>query len=95
MGSDWFHKAVHDAMSAITEDQPHINEAIKGPEANQWKEAIEAELTQIEKLDTWEVVKAPPDANIIDSCFVLHQKRDAQGTPCRQGIQATVRGRLY
>ena len=70
-GSDWFRKAVHDAMSAIMEDQPHINEAIKGPEANQWKEAIEAELTQIEKLGTWKVVEAPPDANIIDSHFIL------------------------
>ena len=33
--SDWFCNAVQDAMSAITEDQPHINEVIKGPESNQ------------------------------------------------------------
>ena len=77
--SDWFHEAVHDTMSAITEDQPHINEAIKGPEAIQWKEAIEAQLAQIKKLGIWEVIKAPLDANIIDSQFVLHCKCDTQG----------------
>ena len=77
--SDWFHEAVHDAMSAITEDQPHIDQVIKGPEANQWKEAIEEELTQIEKLGTWEIVEAPPNANIIGSQFILCCKHDAQG----------------
>jgi len=91
-GSDWFHKAVHDTMSAITEDQPHINEAIKGPEANQWKDAIEVELTQIEKLGTWKVVEAPPDTNIIDSRFVLHQKRDAQGNISRYKACLVTKG---
>ena len=65
--SDWFCKAVYGAMSAITNDQPHINEAIRGPESDQWKEAIEAKLAQIKKLDTWNIVKAPPGTNIIDS----------------------------
>jgi len=77
--SNWFHEAVHDTMSAITEDQPHIDEAINRPEAIHWKEAIEAELTQIKKLGTWDIVEAPPDANTIDSQFILHCKRDAQG----------------
>ena len=80
MGSDWFHEAVYDTMSVIMEEQPHINKAIKGLEANQWKEAIEVELTQIEKLGTWEVVESPPDANIIDFHFILLRKCDAQGT---------------
>jgi len=78
-GSDWFHEAVHDALSATSEDQPTIDDAIKGPEAEEWKRAIEEELTQIEKLGTWEIVDAPLDANIIDSRFVLHRKHDAQG----------------
>ena len=67
MGSDWFHEAVHDTMSVITEDQPHIDQAIKGPESDQWKEAIESELLQIEKLATWNIVEAPPDANTLSA----------------------------
>jgi hypothetical protein len=90
--SDWFREAVHDAMSAITEDQPHIDEAIKGPESDQWKEAIEAELTQIEKLGTWDIVEAPLGANIIDSRFVLRRKRDAQGNISRYKARLVAKG---
>ena len=66
-------------MSAITGDQPYINEAINRPESTQWKEAIEAELIQIEKLGTWEAIEAPLGANIIDSRFILCCKHNAQG----------------
>jgi len=84
--SNWFREAVHDAMSAITEDQPHINKAINEPEA------IEAELAQIEKLGTWDIVEAPPDANIIDSRFILHRKRDAQGNISRYKARLVAKG---
>ena len=33
-GSDWFCEAVHNAMSTIMENQPHIDQAINGPESN-------------------------------------------------------------
>ena len=77
--SDWFRETVHDAMSVITEDQPHIDKAINRLRAIHWKEAIEAELAQIEKLGTWDIVKAPPDTNIINSQFILCCKWNAQG----------------
>ena len=38
---------------------------------------MEEELAQIEKLATWEVVEAPRNANILPSCWVLHQKQNA------------------
>ena len=46
-GSNWFHEAVHTAMSAISDDQPFADDAINGPEAEKWKAAMEEELTQI------------------------------------------------
>src|ERR1700724_3656826 len=79
-------------MSAVMEDQPHIDQAINRPESNQWTEAIEAELTQIEKLGTWDVVEAPPGANIIDSRFVLCRKRDAQGNISRYKARLVTKG---
>ena len=33
-GFDWFCEAVHDAMSMIMEDQPHIDQVINGPESD-------------------------------------------------------------
>ena len=55
--------AVH-ALSAI-EDQLFVENAINGPESDDWKRAINEELTQIEKLGTWKLVEAPNDANVI------------------------------
>ena len=52
-----FCEAVY-ALSA-TKDQPIVETAINGPESNDWKSTIEAELTQIEKLGTWEFIEAP------------------------------------
>ena len=71
--------AIHEPISIIIEDQPHINEAINRLESRQWKKAIEAEFIQIEKLYSWDIVEAPPDTNITDFYFILHQKCDAQG----------------
>ena len=91
-GSDWFHEAVHNAMSTIMEDQPHIDQVINGPESDHWKEAIEAKLAQIKKLGTWEIVEAPPGANIIDSHFVLHRKYNAQGNVSRYKAHLVTKG---
>ena len=83
MGSDWFCEAVHDTIAAIMEDQPHTDQVINGLESDHWREAIEAQLTQIKKLGTWEVIEAPPGINIIDSHFVLCWKCNAQGNNSR------------
>ena len=72
-------EAVHEALSAITEDQLLIKSAINGSESDQWKQAIKEELDQIEKLGTWELVEAPDNANIIPCHWVLHRKHNAQG----------------
>ena len=72
-------EAVHEALSAITEDQPLIKSAINRSESDQWKQAIKEELDQIEKLGTWELVEAPDDANIILCHWVLRHKHNAQG----------------
>ncbi len=71
-----FCEAVY-ALSA-TKDQPIVETAINGPESNDWKSTIEAKLTEIEKLGTWEFIEAPNDANIIPCCWVLCHKRNAQ-----------------
>ena len=67
-----FRAAVY-ALSA-TEDQPIVETAINGPESNDWKSAIEAELAQIEKLGTWEFVEPSNDANIVPCRWVLCRK---------------------
>jgi hypothetical protein len=39
-------------MPAVAEDKPTVADAINGIESKHWKEAMEAEITQIEHLGT-------------------------------------------
>ena len=56
---------------AISEDEPSLREALSGNEREAWIDAIEAELTQMEKVNAWAPVIPPPDANVIPSLFVF------------------------
>jgi len=90
--ADCFREAVHEALSAITEDQPLIESAINGSESDDWKQAIKEELTQIEKLGTWEFIEAPNNTNIIPCRWVLCCKRDAQGQVSHYKARLVVKG---
>lgn len=48
--------------------------AIKGPESNEWKEAMITEVTTLLKKETWELVTPPKDRKIIVCRFVLTNK---------------------
>jgi hypothetical protein len=75
--AEWFQEKMGQAMVAISEDEPSLREAMKGHERAEWTKAIEAELTQIERLHTWDLVEAPPDMNVILSRFVFRRKHDS------------------
>ena len=44
-----------------------------------WEKAINMELETLHQAGTWELTKAPPDANIVSSKWVFHAKKDAAG----------------
>jgi Reverse transcriptase (RNA-dependent DNA polymerase) len=46
-------------------------------ERAEWTKVIEAKLTQIERLHTWDLVEAPPDTNVIPSGYIFCQKHDS------------------
>ncbi|KAG5716332.1 hypothetical protein E4T56_gene10726 [Termitomyces sp. T112] len=64
--TEWVHNAIEHVM-AVSEDMPSMKDALSGDEKEDWSTAIDAELSQIEKLRIWEIVEVPTDANII-SC---------------------------
>jgi hypothetical protein len=90
--ANWFIEALHMALAAISDDEPEAEEAIKGSESDDWKLGMEEELTQIERLDTWELVIPPPDANIVPSKWTLHRKRNAQGEITRYRARVVAKG---
>ena len=77
---------------AISEDEPSLREALSGNECEAWIDAIEAELTQMEKVNAWAPVIPPPDANVIPSLFVFRRKRNEAGKIVRYKARLVVKG---
>ena len=61
-------------------------------EAPKWRAAVQAELDQIEKLGTWEIMEAPTDANIVSSKYVFRYKRDEHGHIAKYKARLVARG---
>ncbi|EGO05119.1 hypothetical protein SERLA73DRAFT_68758 [Serpula lacrymans var. lacrymans S7.3] len=58
------------ATGAADCDSPRIRRALQGPEKDHWTKTINEELSQLNKLHTWDVTDPPPGSNIIQSHFV-------------------------
>jgi hypothetical protein len=81
-------------MALFAGNEPNtLNEALgRVAESRVWLDATEAELAQIEKLDTWDIVEAPTDANVVQSRYVFRYKRDAAGTVVKHKVRLVAKG---
>ena len=77
---------------AISEDEPSLKEALSGDEREAWVDAIEAELTQMEKVNAWTPVIPPPDVNVIPCRYVFRRKRNETGKIVRYKARLVVKG---
>jgi hypothetical protein len=64
---------------AAAEAEPMLSQVLNGPDAIEWQEAIDYEISQLEKLGTLEVVTPPARANIIPCHYILATKRGPDG----------------
>ncbi|PIL33575.1 transcription factor [Ganoderma sinense ZZ0214-1] len=65
------------ALAAMSsDDEPPYRDAMAGPDREKWREAMEEELDRIAQMDTYELVEAPPGANVVSSVWALRKKRD-------------------
>ncbi|KAE8965426.1 hypothetical protein PF005_g21575 [Phytophthora fragariae] len=69
---------VIEAVNALMEPQT-IDEALSGPDADKWIEALEKEHGDLMRNNTWELVERPKDKKVLTGKWVLVKKRDAQG----------------
>ena len=60
---------------------PDYREKMSGPMAPEWQKAMDDEISALEKMKTFAVVKRPPGAHVIDSRWVLTEKRVPANTP--------------
>ena len=58
---------------------PSFEEVRKWADWPRWEEAIHIELKNLEDNSTWTMVEQPAGANVVNSCWVLHIKKNAAG----------------
>ena len=73
--------AEYGLMSLGTGGEPQtLKEALnRTDKVLKWHAAVQAELDQIERLGTWEIMEAPTDANVVLSKYVFRYKHDEHG----------------
>jgi hypothetical protein len=77
---------------AAAEAEPSLQQALNGPDASEWQEAIDYELGQLEKLGTWEIVNAPDRVNLIPCHYVLATKRGPNGEKLKLRARLVANG---
>lgn len=55
-------------------DSPPLHTALNGPDALHWQQAIQDEMNQLLKHDTWDLVPYPSNTNVIRSHFITRIK---------------------
>ncbi|KAJ9526613.1 hypothetical protein QJQ45_017609 [Haematococcus lacustris] len=60
-------------------DSPSVSEALSGPHADMWREAMRSELESLHANQTWCLTERPSGARVLPTKWVLKIKRDAAG----------------
>ncbi|KAJ9507929.1 hypothetical protein QJQ45_021276 [Haematococcus lacustris] len=63
----------------LSSDTPTVLEALSGPHAEYWREAMHSELASLHANGTWTLVERPSGARVLPTKWVLKIKRDATG----------------
>jgi hypothetical protein len=66
-------------VSTFGTEPKSLDEALSGPHADEWKVAYDYEISQLEKLGTWEIVDLPQGATAIPCTAVFHDKHGPDG----------------
>lgn len=86
-----FEEVEEDEQQTFLSEIP-FDEAVKGPNANEWHEAIMAEIKSLLKNDTWILVDPPEGAKVIGCRMVLRDKLNPDGTLERRKARLVAQG---
>ena len=77
-------------LALLSSIEPNIFEEANKDEL--WIKAIDEELDQIEKNDTWEFVPRPKDKNVIGTKWVFRNKLNESGQVTRNKAKIVCKG---
>ena len=87
---EWWNYAT---LAAADVDEPrHMNEALKGKNAQQWKDATDNEYNSLMKNDTWELVDLPEGRNLVGCKWLFKVKRKEDGSVSRYKARLVAQG---
>ncbi|KAJ9527064.1 hypothetical protein QJQ45_025230 [Haematococcus lacustris] len=75
-------------------DSPSVSEALSGPHADMWREAMRSELESLHANQTWCLTERPSGARVLPTKWVLKIKRDAAGDIERFKARLVAKGFL-
>ena len=80
-------------MSYMIENDPQsFKEAVSGPEAPLWKEAINSEVESILHNHTWEMVDLPPGCKPLGYKWIFKKKMKADGSIDKYKARLVIKG---
>ena len=95
----FYHQTVDEesthALMCVTEkgdDDLSLEEALAGPQRDQWLAAMKEELDSLAKNEVWTLVDRPSNTNVVTNKWVLKIKRRPDGTTERFKARLVARG---
>ncbi|GMF40654.1 unnamed protein product [Phytophthora fragariaefolia] len=82
---------VIEAVNALMEPQT-VDEALQGPDAAKWIEALEKEYYDLMRNNAWVLVERPKGKKILGSKWVFGRKRNHKGEVVRHRARITIKG---
>ncbi|KAH9104773.1 hypothetical protein AeMF1_019279 [Aphanomyces euteiches] len=76
----------------IIPEPRNVKEAVGGPNAKEWQDAMKKELDGLVANGTWEVVERPPGGNIVSHKWVFKVKYDYTGQVDKFKARLVARG---
>ena len=83
---------VADVLTADIDEPRSLKEAITGEYSTQWKKAVNSEFNSLLSNDTWKLVPAPEDKNIVGNRWIFKVKRNADGSIDRFKARLVAKG---
>eukprot|EP00733_Pompholyxophrys_punicea_P000254 Pompholyxophrys_punicea_v1_NODE_55_length_4195_cov_3.523671.p1 type:complete len:835 gc:universal NODE_55_length_4195_cov_3.523671:1568-4072(+) len=89
---DYVAFAIQEYVNGATEKTLSYEDAMKGPDAELWKKAIDAELESLETNHTWSTVTLPPGRKPLKCKWIFVEKRNENGDTVRYKARLVVKG---
>ena len=80
------------AIAEIDEVEPSYEEAHLRSDWPEWRKVIDVELQNLKLAGTWDIVERPGGANVVDSKWVFHLKKDAERKIVKWKARLVARG---